>query len=201
MLLSTLSNQFVYNLPLDFFDETVENNYKILRDNYHFPFNTCYDYLCSTIKSVAFPSLTFDTVKQTKLHGKENQYKGVTNIYDTNSKQIDVTFNAVDGNLNYILLREILLKEQLRTDKTYSSDMSIIGIDYNRRPIYHIIYKSVLITGLSEMDFDYSFITADDKTFTMTFTYNYMDIEYLPGKINIVTQDEIKGLPNSNTLN
>ena len=201
MLLSTLANQFVYNLPIDITNEAMEANYVLMRDNYHFPFPTCYDYLCSTIKTITFPSMTFETVQQTMKRGKKTQWKTVQNIHDTNNKQVDITFNSVDGNLNYILLREGLIKEQLRTDKAYSSNMSVIGIDYNRRPLYHIIYRSVLFTSISEFDFDYSLITADDKTFTVTFTYNYLDVEFLPGMVNLVTQDEISGMPDSKTLN
>jgi len=187
MNLSSLSSQFVFNLPPDFVTQKVKDKYKKMLRKNHIPYDDVLDYLNSTITEVVFPSMSYITPEQTMYHGKQIQWKGAQNVYDTFVRELDITFDSVNSHLNYFILVDILTEEYLDTDKNYSPDLSITILDKHGDAIYDILFRSVNIKSLSETRLNFSDQVVDQKTFSMSFIYNYIDIKYNLDGEDIIT--------------
>lgn len=187
MNLSSLSSQFVFNLPPDFVSQPIKEKYKKMLRKNHIPYDDVIDYLNSTITEVVFPSMSYITPEQTMYHGKLVQWKGAQNVYDTFVRELDITFDSVNSHLNYFILVDILVEEYLDTDKNYSPDLSITILDKHGDAIYDILFRSVNIKSLSETRLNFSDQVVDQKTFSMSFIYNYIDIKYNLDGNDIIT--------------
>lgn len=187
MNLSSLSSQFIFNLPTDFISQDIKNKYKKMLRKNHIPYDDVLDYINSTITEVAFPSMSYITPEQTMYHGKQIQWKGSQNVYDTFNRELDVTFDSVNSHLNYFILVDILVSEYLDTSKTYSPDLSITILDKHGDAIFDVLFRSVNIKSLSETRLNFADQAVDQKTFTMSFIYNYIDIKYNLDDNDIIT--------------
>jgi len=197
MNLITLNNQFHYNLPPGFVPAEHEERYmKLLRSKRKL-YSSVLDYLNSTIVSVTFPGLNFPLVSNPqKLHTKKILWKTVGNIFDLFDKEITVTFNNVDSNINYMIMLDILVSHYLNTDRSYDEPMIVTVLDEFRNAIYHIRYRDVMWTGLSNNTFAFNEQTLQSKTFTATFQYNFLDFEYTADKVDIISGESYGNLSN-----
>lgn len=192
MNLSSLNSQFVFNLPPDFITKKVKDKYKKMLKKNHIPYDDVLDYLNSTITEVGFPSISYTTPEQTMHHGKQVQWKGAQNVYDTFVRELDITFDSVNSHLNYFILVDILTEEYLDVEKTYSPNLSITILDKHGDAIFDILFRSVNIKSLSEMRLNFSDQVADQKTFSLSFIYNYIDIVYKLDGDDIITDSTTK---------
>lgn len=191
--LSSPNNMFVYNLPLDFVPDYLEERYMPLLKNMKKPFLTSLDYLNSTILDISWPSITLPTVTQINKYGKETFWKGAQNIYDTFDKTGTITFSNVDGNLNYMMIMECLINGYLNTKKPYDSNLVLTLVDQNRKAIFFAQYRSVIFTYQDGNKFGYNDQTIQNKTFTVNFVFNYMDLEYIHDKIDTIMNEKYGG--------
>jgi len=187
MNLSSLSSQFIFNLPPDFVTPAIRAKYKKMLRKNHIPYDDVLDYLNSTITEVVFPSMSYITPEQTMYHGKQIQWKGAQNVYDTFVRELDITFDSVNSHLNYFILVDILVEEYLDTDKNYSPDLSITILDKHGDAIFDVKFRSVNIKSLSETRLNFSDQIVDQKNFTLSFIYNYLDINYKLDGNDIIT--------------
>lgn len=199
MNITTLNSQFHYNLPLDFVPAGYEETYMKLLGDKRKIYSTVLDYLNSTILSVSFPGITFPVVSNPqRLHTKKIKWKTVGNIFDMFEETITVTFINVDSNLNYIIFLDILMNHYMNTEKAYDAPLIITTIDINRKALYHIQFRDVIWTGLSNNTFAFNDQTVQSKNFTMTFEYNFIDFENISNKTDIITGNSYGGLTPTN---
>lgn len=190
MQLTTIGNKFVFNLPSDFLPPGVETKWiKFLQKN-HVYYATVLDYLSSTIQEVVFPSLNFESPKQTKKFGKEIQWKDAKNIYDSMSKQVDVVFKNVDGNLNYLIMWDALNSAKLDLDRPNDSNMFMFVVDRYNDVVVQVTFRSVILKGITDVKFSFGESVGDNKTFTVSFTYNYTDVFSPLDSKDLLTDDE-----------
>jgi hypothetical protein len=193
MRLSSQGSQFIFNLPSDFLkQETIETYTPILEKNW-VQYENVIDYINSTIKSVNFPGIGFDMPKQTNMRGKERQFKPAKNVQDiTSTHDLTVTFRSVDSDLNYWLVFDILTKHYLDVDNAWVNPFTITCVDIHRDAIYVIRFYEIILKGLSDNTFNYSQQKVNAKEFTLTFHFNFYDIEFLLDKSKIL---ELGALP------
>jgi hypothetical protein len=193
MRLSSQGSQFIFNLPSDFLkQETIETYTPILEKNW-VQYENVIDYINSTIKSVNFPGIGFDMPKQTNMRGKERQFKPAKNVQDiTSTHDLTVTFRSVDSDLNYWLVFDILTKHYLDVDNAWVNPFTITCVDIHRDAIYVIRFYEIILKGLSDNTFNYSQQKVNAKEFTLTFHFNFYDIEFLLDKSKIL---ELGSLP------
>lgn len=207
MNLTSLQNQFHFNLPLDFIPDTYEERYMKLLGDKRKLYSSVLDYLNSTILSITFPGITFPIVSNPQhLHTKKINWKSVGNIYDLFEETVTVTFNNVDSNINYIIFMDILMNHYLNVNKPYDAALIITVIDQNRKALYHIQFRDVIWTGIGNNTFAFNDQTLQTKNFTMTFTYNFIDFELINNgntnkPIDIITGNDYNGLTNLNPPN
>ena len=192
MRLSSQSSQFVFNLPSDFIPTEVINTYSPILEKNWIQYENVLDYLNSTIKSISFPGINIETPEQTIIRGKKIHYKPATNVNDIlSTREIQVEFRSVDSDLNYWLMFDIIIKNYLDVDHLYSNPFTISVLDINRDEIYKIKFYEINSINLSDNKFDYSLQKINPKDFTMSFKFNYIEIEFLLNKSKTLELGEI----------
>jgi hypothetical protein len=186
-------NQFIFNLPSDFIKQEIINTYTPILEKNWVQYENVIDYVNSTIKSVNFPGVGIDMPKQTNMRGKERQFKPAKNVQDiTSTHDLTVTFRSVDSDLNYWLVFDILTKHYLDVDNAWVNPFTITCVDIHRDAIYVIRFYEIILKGLSDNTFNYSQQKVNSKEFTMTFHFNFYDIEFLLDKSKVL---ELGALP------
>jgi hypothetical protein len=191
--LSSQSSQFIFNLPGDFVKQEIINTYTPILEKNWIQYENVIDYINSTIKSVNFPGIGFDMPKQTNMRGKERQFKPAKNVQDiTSTHELTVNFRSVDSDLNYWLVFDILTKHYLDVENAWVNPFTITCVDIHRDAIYLIRFYEIILKGLSDNTFNYSQQKVNSKEFTMTFHFNFYDIEFLLDKSKVL---ELGALP------
>ena len=196
MRLSSQSSQFVFNLPSDFLPQEIINTYTPIMDKNWIQYENVIDYINSTVKSVNFPGLSITTPEQTLLHGKKRSYKPATNVNDIlSTREFQVTFRSVDSDLNYWIIFDIFQKQYLN-DTLYINPFTITAVDVHRDAIYVIKFFEIITIALGEIIFDYSQQKVNAKEFTLTFRFNFVDIEFLLNKSKVLELGTVPAIIN-----
>lgn len=90
------------------------------------------------------------------------------------------------------------MNHYMNTEKAYDAPLIITTIDINRKALYHIQFRDVIWTGLSNNTFAFNDQTVQSKNFTMTFEYNFIDFENISNKTDIITGNSYGGLTPTN---
>jgi len=178
MRINAQSNQFIFLLPTDFIEPDLYEKFQKILDNNHMPYDTVIDYINSNIKEFIFPSLTFGASEMTYWKSKKIEWKESGNVFDKFQNELDITFKAVDSYMNYFMMVEILIEYYLNNSKQYIPDFSLQILDKNGDLIYTILFKDIILKSLSEVRLSYQSQDASEKTFTITFRYNWLDIQW-----------------------
>jgi hypothetical protein len=193
MRLSSQSSQFIFNMPSDFLPQEVLETYTPILEKNWIQYENVIDYLNSTIKSVNFPGISFDMPKQITMRGKERNFKPAKNIQDIiTTRDLTVTFRNVDSDLNYWLMFDVISKHYLDTENAFVNPFTITCVDIHRDGVYAIRFYEIILKGLSDNDFNYSQQKINSKEFTLTFHFNFYDIEFLLNRSKVL---EVGQLP------
>jgi hypothetical protein len=180
MRLSSQSSQFIFNLPQAFLKPEIIDTYTPILEKNWVQYENVIDYLNSTIKGVNFPGISFELVKRIEVRGKERFLKPAKNIQDIpTTHDLTVTFRSVDSDLNYWLMFDIMSKHYLDTDNAFLEPFTITCVDIHRDAIYVIRFYEIILKALSDNTFNYSQQKVNAKEFTITFHFNFYDIEFL----------------------
>lgn len=114
------------------------------------------------------------------MRGKERSFKPAKNVQDiTTTHELQITFRSVDSDLNYWLLFDIITKHYLDVENQWLDPFTVTCVDIHRDAIYVIRFYEIILKSLSDNDFNYSQQKTNAKEFTMTFNFNFYDIEFL----------------------
>jgi hypothetical protein len=167
-------------MPQNFLKPEILQTYTPILEKNWVQYENVIDYINSTIKSVNVPGISFDMPKQITVRGKERYFKPSKNIQDiTTTHELTVTFRSVDSNLNYMLLLDILSKHYLDTDNAFIDPFTITSVDMHRDAIYIIRFYEIIFKAQSDNTFNYSQQKVTAQEFTITFHFNFYDIEFL----------------------
>jgi hypothetical protein len=194
MRLSSQSSQFIFNLPSDFLPPEIIQTYTPILEKNWVQYENIIDYINSTVKSVNFPGLSFEMPQQILVRGKERQFKPAKNVQDIiTTRDLTVTFRSVDSDLNYWLIFDILNKHYLDVENAFVNPFTITCVDIHRDAIYVIRFYEIILKSLQDNTFNYSQQKVSAKDFTMTFHFNFYDIEFLLDKSKVLetTQNPI----------
>ncbi len=192
MRLNSQATQFVFNLPSDFIPQEILNTYKPILEKNWVQYDTVLDYLNSTIKSVSFPGISIQPPEQTLIRGKIRAYKPAKNVQDiVTSHEFTVTFRSVDSDLNYWLAYDIFSKHYLDVVNLYINPFLLTAVDIWRDAIYRIKFFEIIAISLSDNTFDYSQQKTNAKEFTITFKFNFIDIEFILDQSKVLETDTI----------
>lgn len=193
MRLSSQSSQFIFNLPQSFLQDEILDTYTPILEKNWIQYESVIEYLNSTIKSVNFPGISFDMPSQIVMRGKKRGFKPSVNVQDiVTTNELQVTFRSVDSDLNYWLMFDIISKHYLDTENPWLHPFTITCTDIHRDAIYVIKFYEIVLKSLSDNDFSYSQQKVNAKEFTMTFNFNFYDIEFLLNESKVL---EVGTLP------
>jgi len=179
-------------LPSDFLPQEIINTYSPILEKNWIQYENVIDYLNSTIKSVNYPGLSITTPEQRLIRGKVRAYKPSTNVQDIlTSHELAVVFRSVDADLNYWLAYDIFTKHYLDVTNMYIKPFMITAVDIWRDAIYRIKFMELIAISLSDNTFDYSQQKTNAKEFTMTFKFNFTDVEFLLNKSKVLETTNI----------
>lgn len=192
MRLSSQPSSFIFNLPSDFIRPEIIRTYQPILEKNWVQYENVIDYLNSTIKSVNFPGLSFEMPKQILIRGKERQYKPSKNNQDiTTTHELTVTFRSVDSDLNYWLMFDLLSKHYLDVENLFLNPFMITCVDIHRDAIYVIRFQEIIMKSLSDNTFNYSQQKVTSKDFTVTFHFNFYNIEFVLDKSKVLELGEV----------
>lgn len=195
MRISSQNNQFIFNFPVDFIEPYLYDQFQKLMDKNFIPYESVIDYINSTIKEVVFPSTTFENKEQTLRRGKKVGWKDSKSVFDTFTNELDITFRSVDSWLNYFILLQILIEFYLNNDKNQIPMFTLEIIDKDGNLIYTIIFEEILLKSISEIRLGYQQYDIAEKTFSITFRYNFIDIRWELDDDDIKTSKSIFDIP------
>lgn len=178
MRISAQSNQFIFNLPIDFIEPYLYDQFQKLMDKNFVPYDSVVEYLSSTIKEIVFPSSSYENKEQVLRRGKVVAWKDSKSVFDTFTNEIDITFRSVDSYINYFMLLQILVEFYLNNKKEQIPMFNIQILDKDGSLIYTIIFDEVLLKSIGELRLGYQMYDIGEKTFTITFRYNFLDIRW-----------------------
>lgn len=195
MRLSSQASQFIFNLPSDFLPAETINSYAPILEKNWIQYEDVIAYLNSTIKSVNFPGIGFEMPKQIVMRGKERQFKPAKNVQDiTTTHDLTVTFRSVDSDLNYWLMFDIISKHYLDVENSFVNPFTITCVDIHRDAIYLIRFYEIILKSLSDNTFNYSLQKVQSKDFTISFHFNFYDIEFLLNKSKVLELGDIPSI-------
>jgi len=195
MRLNSTNNKFIFNFPIDFIEPPLYESLQNIMDKNFIPYETVLEYINSTIKEIVFPGMSFDNVEQTVKRGKTVSYKPAKNIHDAFTNEIDITLRSVDSNMNYFIMVQILTEYYLNNEKQYDSDFSIDILDHHGDKIYTILFQEVLLKSIGENRMGYQMFDLAEKTFSITFRYNWIKVLYELDDDDISTNKSIFDIP------
>ena len=147
---------------------------------------------------VNFPGISFENNKQILMRGKERQFKPAKSVQDiATTHDLTVTFRSVDSDLNYWLMFDLITKHYLDTENSFVKPFTITCVDIHRDAIYTIRFYEIIVKSLQDNTFNYSQQKVQSKDFTMTFHFNFYDIEFLLNKTKILETNDIPQIINN----
>ena len=192
MRLSSQASQFIFNLPQSFLKAEIIDTYTPVLEKNWVQYEDVIDYLNSTIKGVNFPGISFELVKRIEVRGKERFLKPAKNIQDIpTTHDLTVTFRSVDSDLNYWLMFDIMSKHYLDVDNAFLEPFTITCVDIHRDAIYIIRFYEIILKSLSDNTFNYSQQKVNAKEFTITFHFNFYDIEFLLNQSKVLELGDV----------
>lgn len=204
MRLSSQNSQFIFNLPANFIPSELIQVYQPILEKNWIQYENIVDYLNSTIKSVNFPGMSFEMPQQILVRGKQRNFKPSKNIQDIiTTRELTVTFRSVDSDLNYWLMFDILSKHYLDVEDQFLTPFTITCVDIHRDAIYVIKFYEIILKGISENTFNYSQQKVNTKEFTLSFNFNFYEIEFILKRSKVLEVGTlptiIQRLPNIST--
>lgn len=178
MLLNVRQNGFLFSFPPDFFAPEIKEKYKKYFQSLILPYDTIEDFMSSTIQSIQWPGWTMQSVPQTRLLGKQQEYKNSKQVVDLFSREFTITFKMTDAYLNYFIFLENGLKflDFANKEQTFSP-MRLSLLDNEGYLVSSIVFKRPILLSQQGFNLSYSTNTPDFKTFEAKFSYYDFDIE------------------------
>ena len=151
---------------------------------------------------INFPGISFENNKQILPRGKERQFKPAKSVQDiATTHDLTITFRSVDSDLNYWLMFDLITKHYLDTENSFVKPLTITCVDIHRDAIYVIRFYEIIVKSLQENSFNYSQQKVTAKDFTMTFHFNFYDIEFLLDKTKVLETNNIPQIINNFNVN
>jgi hypothetical protein len=178
MLLNVRQNGFIFHFPPDFFAPEIKEKYKKYYQSLILPYDTIDEFMVSTIQSVDFSGWQMEPAAQTRLFGKQQEYKNSKQVVELFTREFTITFKLTDAYLNYFIFFENALKYLDFSNKQPTfSPMRLSLLDNEGYLVSSIIFKRPILKQQAGLKLSYSSATPEFTTFTAKFVYFDFDVE------------------------
>jgi len=175
MLLNARNNQFDFKFPRNFIPEAIEEKYGSYLNR--IPGNVVektIDFINYTIQSVSIPSFGFDPAEVQTNDGTVTYFKGSQPLQQLIDREFTVTFQLVDGYINYWILLDTLLYYYVLDNNI--DDFLLRMKDSEGNALVTIKMIEPIMKMLTELELSFASNVAEFQTFDVSFTYNIMEI-------------------------
>ncbi len=73
----------------------------------------------------------------------------------------------------------------------YINPFKLTAVDIHRDAIYEIRFFEIIAMSISDLKFDYSQQKVNPKDFTMSFKFNFIEVEFLLNKSKVLELGEV----------
>jgi len=219
MFLNARSDLFKVEFPRNFIPETLKEKYSPYVFRMPTMINDVTDLINYTIQTVTIPTMNYEPVEQTIADtknkfsdqtassnslgnsiteaGRTRKWRSSQNVQEIFTKEFTVTFQLIDGHINYwILLDTLLYFYNFQNKERFTQNIPVRILDAEGNVMFTAQFVDCLFTGLTEYQLSYSDLSQEFKTFDATFQYNTLSLELLP-QDNI---DKSKFIPGSSVI-
>lgn len=193
MYLDSRHSGFILLFPPTFFDPVLKKIYKSYVKQMMLPYETLDDFMSSTVQQASFPGWDMSMPRQIRKYGAEQDFKNAKQVKDLFEREITVTFQIVDGWMNYFIFIDNALRYLDFENKTQYFDVMRLG--WLSREGYLLGYmdmRKVILHGMSGFKLSYSAQAQEFNTFDVKFKFNDWNI------ISLV--EDFKPVPITNTM-
>jgi hypothetical protein len=182
MLLNSRANLFQFGFDRNFIPSEISNKYKPYLNR--IPGNLIeepIDFINYTVQSINLPSVGFDPVQQAQYPGRQILFRNSLPLMELFQKEMTISFQLVDGYINYwILLETLLYYYNFSTEKPYIQDQHLNILDSEGNVIVTVSIQKPLLKSISDLQMSFATNVAEFKTFDLGLTYNQLDIRLYP---------------------
>lgn len=180
MNLNAKSNLFKLVFPIGFFPDKIVKKYEKYLQKSQIPYNNFYDFMNSTVQSVTIPTLNGEIVEQKGAYRVAQKWRSGFEAIRSIDRSFTVEFKLVESFMNYFALMECFLDfYSFQAKYEYLGDISIEVYDTDLLRTIKIKYGDVLYKGLqTAITFNHGDVRNQFKTFSMSFEYNNLDIDF-----------------------
>ena len=203
MFLNARSDLFKVEFPRTFIPDALKDKYSPYVFRMPTMINDVTDLINYTIQTVTIPTMNYEPVEQmipdTKNKfapvavspnslgnssteaGRKHKWRSSSNIQEVFTKEFTVTFQLIDGHINYwILLDTLLYFYDFQNRERFTENIPVRILDAEGNVMFTAQFTDCLFTGLTEYQLSYSDLSQEFKTFDATFQYNTLALELLP---------------------
>ena len=152
--------------------------------------------MSSTVQQVSFPGWDMNLAKQIRKYGKEQEFKSSKPVEDLFEREMTVTFQIVDGFVNYFIFLDNAIRYLELQNKTQYFDVMRLG--WLSREGYLLGYmdmRKVILHGMSNFKLSYAAQAQEFNTFEAKFKFNDWTITALMEDFNPVPiMDDLTGV-------
>lgn len=178
MLLNARDNLFQFGFPRNFIPRSISEKYKPYLNR--IPGNLIeepIDFINYTIQSINFPGVGFDPVQQAQYPGRNILFRASKPVQELFQKELTVTFQLVDGYINYwILLETLQYYYDFSNENTYAEPLNLRMLDSEGNALVSATMKDTLLRGISDLQMSFASNVAEFKTFDLNIAYNELEI-------------------------
>lgn len=179
MILNSRNNSFDFRLPSNFIPQEVHEKYiNYLRKIPGSLVENTIDYINYSIQSVNLPGIGFDAVTQADNDGTTRYHRGRMPIQNTVTREMTVTFQLLDGYINYWILMDTLLYYYAdQTKEKYTPDLKLRILDAEGLGLTSVVFEKPILNQISELSLSMADNVAEFNTFDLNFVYNKFNIK------------------------
>lgn len=193
--LSPRFDQFRFLFPKDFLPKEVNEKWQKFINREASVISTPIDYLNESIKGITLPGISDLVIKQpqhssnpiqrsaTRMNTEpkqDNSTYAVNNPLDKINREITITFRMNQGLYNYFMLYETVFHRICKQHLYKDGDDLIIDVLNETGEVTARIYLyQCYISGLDGLDLSYDKVERSSETFTMSFSFNNIDIDFI----------------------
>ena len=202
MFLNARSDLFKVEFPRTFIPKEIKDKYAPYVFAMPTMINDVTDLVNYTIQSVTIPTMNWTPVEQVKPQqadrsaevpsqnslgqsttaaGRTRRWRSSLNYQEIFTKEFQVTFQLIDGHVNYWIMLDTLLWYYDRKNKErFTESIPVRILDAEGNVMFTALFLDTLFIGLTEYQLSYSDLSQEFKTFDASFVYNTLKLDLLP---------------------
>src|ERR1017187_2113457 len=167
MILNARDNLFQFNFPKTFMPKVVAEKWKKYLNR--IPGNVItepLDFINYTVQSINLPGMGYEPIIQNRNPGRNWAFRSTLPEQELFQKEFTITFQLIDGYVNYWMLQEMLAYYyQFNNKKMYIDDLNIRITDAEGNVLITARIIQPLIKNISELQMSFASNVAEFKTF------------------------------------